>query len=101
MQHDCPDHTQCLHLVASAGRPTAASQEDWSRLNGDFRRFPLNVRKIGHIGATGDAILIPDVETQSEWIARPEWEFDGDGLMRRRDMSANDIPIHESERRYR
>lgn len=26
------------------------------------------------------------------------WEFDDDGLMRRRDMSANDIPIKESER---
>ena len=29
------------------------------------------------------------------------WEFDEDGLMRRRDMSANDVPIAESERRYR
>ena len=29
------------------------------------------------------------------------WEFDDEGLMRRRDMSANDIPIEESERRYR
>ena len=28
------------------------------------------------------------------------WEFNDDGLMRRRDMSANDIPINESERRY-
>lgn len=27
------------------------------------------------------------------------WEFDGDGLMRRRDMSANDIVIREDERR--
>ncbi|TAK19467.1 MAG: nuclear transport factor 2 family protein [Nitrosarchaeum sp.] len=27
------------------------------------------------------------------------WEFDDDGLMHRRDMSANDIPILESERR--
>ncbi len=27
------------------------------------------------------------------------WEFDENGLMRRRDMSANDIPIDESERR--
>ncbi len=27
------------------------------------------------------------------------WEFDDSGLMRRRDMSANDIPINESERR--
>ena len=28
------------------------------------------------------------------------WEFNDDGLMRRRDMSANDIPIEESARRY-
>ena len=28
-------------------------------------------------------------------------EFDEEGLMRRRDMSANDVPIAESERRYR
>jgi len=27
------------------------------------------------------------------------WEFDEDGLMRRRDMSANDVPIKPSERR--
>ncbi len=27
------------------------------------------------------------------------WEFDDNGLMRRRDMSANDVPIDESERR--
>ncbi len=29
------------------------------------------------------------------------WEFDEEGLMCRRDMSANDIPINENERRYR
>jgi len=29
------------------------------------------------------------------------WEFDEEGLMRRRDMSANDVPIAEAERRYR
>ena len=29
------------------------------------------------------------------------WEFEEEGLMRRRDMSANDVPIEESERRYR
>ncbi len=28
------------------------------------------------------------------------WEFDDDGLMAKRDMSANDIPIDASERRY-
>ena len=29
------------------------------------------------------------------------WEFDEDGLMSQRDMSANDVPILESQRRYR
>ena len=29
------------------------------------------------------------------------WEFDADGLMRRRDASINDIPIAEHERRLR
>ena len=29
------------------------------------------------------------------------WEFDENGLMQRRDMSANEFPIKESERRYR
>lgn len=27
------------------------------------------------------------------------WEFDNEGLMKRRDMSANDVPIQEFERR--
>ena len=29
------------------------------------------------------------------------WEFDGDGLMRRRIASINDLPITEAERKYR
>ncbi|BDI33293.1 hypothetical protein CCAX7_53440 [Capsulimonas corticalis] len=29
------------------------------------------------------------------------WEFDDDGLMRRRDASINDYPISETDRRYR
>jgi len=40
----------------------------------------------------------------SQWYrthGNEHWEFDDDGLMRRRDMSANDIPIDESERRLR
>ncbi len=28
------------------------------------------------------------------------WEFDDDGLMRRREASINDVPIEESERRF-
>jgi len=40
--------------------------------------------------------------TSGQWYrthGNEHWEFDDDGLMRRRDMSANDIPIKASERR--
>jgi len=29
-----------------------------------------------------------------------QWEFDGHGLMRRREASINDVPIHESDRKF-
>ncbi|HEY2106900.1 MAG TPA: nuclear transport factor 2 family protein [Candidatus Binataceae bacterium] len=43
-------------------------------------------------------------DAQGQWYrthGNEHWEFDDEGLMRRRDMSANDYPIAESERRYR
>ncbi len=40
--------------------------------------------------------------TSGEWFrthGNEHWEFDAEGVMRRRDMSANDVPIAKSERR--
>ncbi|MBS1791275.1 MAG: sigma 54-interacting transcriptional regulator [Acidobacteria bacterium] len=73
MRSECPDQTECLHLMASAGKPSNPGAEDWSRLDGDFRRFPLGIRKIGQIGATGIPILLADTQQESNWIARPNW----------------------------
>jgi len=73
MREECPDQTSCLHLVASAGSPLAESGADWSRLDGDFRRFPLGVRKVGHIATTGDPVEITDARKDSKWLARPDW----------------------------
>lgn len=45
-----------------------------------------------------------DAENNGQWMrthGNEHWEFNEDGLMRRRDMSANDYPIAESDRRYR
>jgi transcriptional regulator with GAF, ATPase, and Fis domain len=72
LRDDCADRSRCLHLSASAGSPLD-SREDWSRLDGAFRRFPLGVRKIGRIGASGQGILIEDVTRDDEWIVHPEW----------------------------
>jgi nuclear transport factor 2 (NTF2) superfamily protein len=43
-------------------------------------------------------------DREGQWYrthGNEHWEFDAEGLMQRRDMSANDYPIEESERRYR
>jgi len=41
---------------------------------------------------------------EGQWFrthGNEHWEFDEEGLMRKRDMSANDIPILENQRRYK
>ena len=73
MRAECRDRTQCLQLVASAGTPLRSPGEDWSFLQGHFRRIPLNARKVGMIGATGTPIFIGDFAPESQWIARPDW----------------------------
>ena len=73
MRAECVDPTRCLHLEASAGNPRHETRERWARIDGDFRRIPLGVRKVGHIAATGSSLLVEDIERDAAWIARPEW----------------------------
>ena len=73
MRGECPDRTTCLHLVASAGTSVTDPDNRLDRLDGHFRRFPLGVRKVGRIAATGQPIEVPDLNEAPDWIARPEW----------------------------
>lgn len=73
MQSECPDRSQCLHLVASAGRSIVNPEADLSRTDGRFRRFPIGVRKVGRIALSGEAIEAPDMAELPSWIAEPEW----------------------------
>jgi Nif-specific regulatory protein len=59
-------------LVASAGTPID-QKENWSRLDGVFSRFRAGEKKVGHIGKTGESILLEDVTKENKWLARPEW----------------------------
>ena len=70
---ECLNEDNCLHLVASAGNPINSPGEDWSRLDGTFSRFPVGVRKVGKIAATGQPFEVLDIEQDSTWIARPKW----------------------------
>src|SRR5882724_3054240 len=65
--------SRCLHLAASSGRSLAEPGTDWTRIDGDFRRFPVGVRKVGRIAATGIPLFVTNTAEQSEWIARPAW----------------------------
>lgn len=68
----------------------------------------LNYKLVKELWAfTGNKISVrfeyewKDADT-GQWMrthGNEHWEFDEDGLMRIRDMSANDYPIKESERR--
>jgi transcriptional regulator with GAF, ATPase, and Fis domain len=69
----CDDNTECLHLVASEGHSLADKDADWSRLDGEFSRFPIGSRKVGWIAATGKAVEVNDIEKDAKWIARPDW----------------------------
>ena len=73
MRPECPDQSRCLHLAASSGRSLAEPGADWTRIDGDFRRFPVGVRKVGQIAATGIPLFVANTAEQSEWIVRPEW----------------------------
>ena len=73
MADECQRNDKCLHLVASAGRSICNDSADWNRLDGKFSRFPMGIRKVGHIAATGEPVVVESIPDDSKWIADPEW----------------------------
>jgi transcriptional regulator with GAF, ATPase, and Fis domain len=71
-RRECPDHSRCLHLAASAGRSQVSGKE-YSGLDGRFRRIPLGVFKVGRVAASAEAFLIPEVTPQDAWVADRAW----------------------------
>lgn len=69
----CPSQEQCLHLTASEGRDLNG-EKAWSNIDGRFGRFPIGVRKVGHVAQSGEAIHLHDLlTTESSWIADRHW----------------------------
>ena len=74
LRNECPDQELCLHLSASMGRPTnPLSGDAWHRMDGDFQRFPLGIRVIGRVGATGKSEHLSDTADDKDWIGRDDW----------------------------
>ena len=72
MIDECECSDKCLHLVASAGH-SVVNQEDWSRLNGRFSRFPMGCRKVGHIAESGRPVVVESIPDDSKWIIDRKW----------------------------
>lgn len=79
MRRDCPTNVPCLQLMASAGASLVNPGEEWTRLDGDFSRFPIGSRKVGEVARSSEAVCVEDVSTDSRWIARPGWAR-GEGI---------------------
>ncbi len=73
MLSQCPDQTNCLHLVASAGTSIVDPSNALSRIDGSFRRFPLGIRKVGRIASTGQPLEIQNIDGEPDWLANPQW----------------------------
>ena len=73
MRQECPDQTQCLHLVASKGHPLSETGKPTQVLDDKFKRVPLGVRKVGRIAAQADSIAIADMERDSQRKSNREW----------------------------
>ncbi len=76
MRSQCPDQTNCLHLVASAGTSVVGPDDALHRIDGSFRRFPLGVRKVGRIALTGEPLEIQNIDGAPDWLANPKWAKD-------------------------
>ncbi|MCA9672039.1 MAG: GAF domain-containing protein [Myxococcales bacterium] len=72
---ECSERSACLHLSASAGCSRVDPSVRWERLDGDFRRIPLGVRKVGRVAASRQAVLLSDLDG-ADWFARPDWAVD-------------------------
>ncbi len=74
IRDECLNRARCLHLRASAGRSTDPQDaRDWSRLDGNFQRFPLGARKVGRVGASGQAEFVLDATSDDRWVADRDW----------------------------
>ena len=60
-------------MAASFGNSKATPDVHWESLDGDFRRFPIGVRKVGHIADAGKIIHVDNLADDSEWIVRHDW----------------------------
>ena len=85
---------------------SVANEADWDP---GLREY-FNYRDLGIKDASGGDVIAHVVKAKEghdatgQWFrayGNELWEFDEEGLMRRREASINDVPIDEQERKFR
>ena len=69
----CPDKGRCLHLMASRGLSVDTITSWNTTEHSAYRRFPIGVRKVGRIAATGQPGYVSAINGNSDWIADRGW----------------------------
>jgi transcriptional regulator with GAF, ATPase, and Fis domain len=72
---ECPDQTRCLHAVAGDSHLIAPleNEEEYTRLADRYSRIPLGVGVIGRIGATGQQVVLNNLEVDPGELSYIEW----------------------------
>jgi transcriptional regulator with GAF, ATPase, and Fis domain len=70
---ECPDQTRCLHLVASRNYPLPGSADKASPFFPSDARMPLGVGIIGKIAATGQEVVLQDLDNAAPELFPVEW----------------------------
>ncbi|GJL78646.1 MAG: hypothetical protein NPINA01_16350 [Nitrospinaceae bacterium] len=78
MRQECPDQTECLHLVASKSHPILKNGKPTQILDDEFKRIPLGARKIGRIAQEARAISITNMAQDSNRESSRAWAKQND-----------------------
>lgn len=80
MRPECPDQQRCLHLVASSGDSRETPGATFEHLDGNYKRFPFGIRKVGRIAATGEPLLVTDLVENRDWVFNKAW-VESEGIL--------------------
>ncbi len=69
----CPDQTRCLHLAAGGGKSFSDSAVRVPRFDDPNARLPLGIGLVGKVVATGQQLILRDLDKRPEELAEFDW----------------------------
>ena len=70
---ECPNQSRCLHLAAGGINPIAGDADKSTVFHHSEARTPLGVGLVGRIAATGQEIMLRDLDKEPGELSRLEW----------------------------